>query len=208
MKTITVTYVSACWLPADYFLDGKVNPAYFGKVWKLRADSTWEREQVSSGKTDPFTFTNIPEDADFGVENEDSECFGVGEKAAIIELPTHKEVCSDCGGEGFVLNESMRGHAYTMEEFREAFEDEIREMEYDDETGEPVKELEYFRRGGIYDVQCPTCHGKNVVDVIDEDTIDAGSCPFQKAGLEAYRARGKAEAEARAEARYCERMGF
>lgn len=53
------------------------------------------------------------------------------------------------------MNESMRSHAYTLEEFNRDFDDEEKQ--------------EYFRRGGMYDVQCPTCHGKNVVEEIDRD---------------------------------------
>lgn len=71
------------------------------------------------------------------------------------DLPSKKEVCHDCLGEGFVLNESMRHHAYTPEEFNEEFDEEMREQ--------------YFKRGGIYDVRCPTCKGQNVIDVVDEE---------------------------------------
>jgi len=75
-----------------------------------------------------------------------------------LDLPSHMDVCGDCQGHGTVMNESMRNHAYSSEEFYEAFpEDEDREQ--------------YFKRGGIYDVQCPTCHGKNVVPVVDEEKL-------------------------------------
>lgn len=65
------------------------------------------------------------------------------------DLPSKKVVCHDCGGHGTVLNPSMREHAYTAEEFAD-FSDEERHA--------------YFNRGGMFDVTCPTCHGKNVVD--------------------------------------------
>ena len=68
-------------------------------------------------------------------------------------LPARKAVCSDCEGCGTVMNPSMRGHAYTEEEFRDFSEDE-REA--------------YFTRGGMYDVTCPTCKGANVVDTPNE----------------------------------------
>lgn len=64
-------------------------------------------------------------------------------------LPGKMEVCSDCGGESYVLSPSIRNHCYSQEEFDESFDDEERE--------------EYFTRGGRYDVICPTCNGKNVV---------------------------------------------
>ena len=51
----------------------------------------------------------------------------------------------------------MRGHAYSMEEFAESFDEEEAE--------------EYFTRGGRYDVTCPTCNGDNVVAVVDEERL-------------------------------------
>lgn len=76
-----------------------------------------------------------------------------------VELPTRMEVCSDCDGHGHVLCDGMRGHAYTSEEFAESFDDD--------------ESAEYFRRGGRYDVSCPTCNGRNVVPVIDETKLTA-----------------------------------
>lgn len=70
-------------------------------------------------------------------------------------LPGKMEVCSDCGGQSYVLTPGMRGHCYTQEEFNESFDDEEREQ--------------YFTRGGRYDVICPTCKGNNVVVAIDYD---------------------------------------
>ena len=77
-----------------------------------------------------------------------------------LTLPARFEVCDDCCGEGYVLCDGMRGHAYSQEEFEEAFDD--------DEDREA-----YFTRGGKYDQVCPTCAGKNVVPVIDEENIPA-----------------------------------
>ncbi len=74
-----------------------------------------------------------------------------------VEFPSVNEVCDECGGEGFVLCEGMRGYAYSAEEFAESFDDEDREA--------------YFTRGGKYDVQCPCCKGKNVVPVVDEKQL-------------------------------------
>lgn len=73
------------------------------------------------------------------------------------DLPSKFEVCDDCEGHGSVLNESMRNHAYTAEEFAEAFDEE--------------EAAEYSRHGGRYDVKCPTCQGKNVVSVVDTDHL-------------------------------------
>lgn len=77
------------------------------------------------------------------------------------KLPATMKVCYDCEGHGYVLNEAMRYHAYTPEEFYDSFDDEFAEQ--------------YFKRGGIYDVVCPTCKGKNVIAVINRDLIENGS---------------------------------
>lgn len=75
-------------------------------------------------------------------------------------FPSINEVCARCEGFGTHLTPSIGEHAYSMEEFYESFpEDEDREQ--------------YFRHGGIYDVKCEECGGKNVVPVVDEGHLDA-----------------------------------
>lgn len=100
--------------------------------------------------------SELEDDVDESTLSEDELMYGV--KIHNLELPAKMEVCDDCEGHGFVLNPSMREHAYSMEEFNETFHDE--------EDRE-----QYFKRGGIYDIQCPTCNGKNVVPVVDESLI-------------------------------------
>jgi len=99
-----------------------------------------------------------------------------------LELPSKMEVCNDCQGHGSVLCEGMRGYGYSQEEFEESFSD--------DEDREA-----YFTRGGKYDVTCPTCHGDNVVPVVDEALIPekdkAAYAEWQKS--EEQRARWDAE---------------
>ena len=73
-------------------------------------------------------------------------------------LPGKMEVCPRCDGTGTHLTPSIGNHAYSAEEFYEAF-------------SEPEDRAEYFRRGGIYDVQCERCHGKNVVMIVDEERV-------------------------------------
>jgi RecJ-like exonuclease len=81
-----------------------------------------------------------------------------GDTERELQLPGIKVVCERCDGEGYVLNPSIGEHAYSREEFDEAFpEDEDKEQ--------------YFKRGGIYDIVCPDCKGKNVVTVIDENVM-------------------------------------
>lgn len=80
-----------------------------------------------------------PNDIDWGTERE-------------VTFPSKKAVCPDCGGHGRVLNGNIRYHAYTQ----------------DDMDEDPEFAKEYMRGGdGIYGVTCPTCGGRNVVDVID-----------------------------------------
>lgn len=130
-----------------------------------------------------------------------------------IELPMHRIVCTDCKGEGHVLNESMRHHAYSSEEFQEAFGDEMDELDYEchsDCEGDckcPPPKLEYFKRGGIYDVPCPTCKTRNVIDVVDTETMESSDNPFWKAALVKINRDAAEEAEYRAICAAERRMG-
>lgn len=99
---------------------------------------------------------------EFTYENE------AGEEVTVT-FPTVKAVCPDCNGEGYTLRPGMKGHAYSMEEFQDSFDEE--------------EAAEYFTRGGRYDVQCETCHGKNVVDELDEK-----QCKHNPALVEALKA--------------------
>lgn len=80
-----------------------------------------------------------------------------------VEVPAHHEVCGRCEGHGTHLNPSIGEHAYSAEEFDEAFEPGSEEREH------------YFRRGGMYDVTCVECHGKRVVLVMDREAMRQGS---------------------------------
>jgi hypothetical protein len=67
-----------------------------------------------------------------------------------IFLPTKKEVCGRCHGEGKHVNPSIDGNGITGEEW----------SEWGDE------ERETYMSGG-YDVTCEECDGANVVTVVD-----------------------------------------
>jgi hypothetical protein len=108
---------------------------------------------------------------------------------AEVELPVRMEVCPDCEGHGSVMNEVMRQHAYTREEFEETF--------WDDEDREA-----YLTRGGKYDVQCPTCDGRNVVPVVDEPRLAAP----QRVIYEQIQKQGDAAARDRADDARTRRM--
>jgi hypothetical protein len=108
-----------------------------------------------------------------------------------VELPTRFAVCDDCEGHGTVMNESMRQHAYTREEFFEAFP-------------EPEDQDQYFKRGGIYDVQCPTCKGNRVVPEIDDARLD----PEQREHAEAIAKSAADRASFEREWRHEREMGY
>jgi hypothetical protein len=72
-----------------------------------------------------------------------------------VNFPSRNEVCDRCNGYGTHLCPGMEHHAYSYEEFNNEFD--------------PEEQEEYFKRGGMYDVACEVCKGKNVVQVIDEE---------------------------------------
>lgn len=100
----------------------------------------------------------------------------------LVTFPARYEVCGDCEGHGYVLNESMRGYAYTREEFEETFSD-------------PDDRAQYFTRGGIYDVPCPTCSARRVVAVVDEARLNGAAIETHKRCIayESELARSRAE---------------
>lgn len=77
-----------------------------------------------------------------------------------VSFPAKMEVCDRCGGYGTHLNPSIGEHAYSAEEFCEEFDEE--------------EQREYFKRGGMFDVICEECGGKNVVKVIDREACKKG----------------------------------
>jgi hypothetical protein len=100
------------------------------------------------------------------------------------DLPAKNEVCPECDGEGFVLRDGMRGHAYSAEEFAESFDEE--------------EAAEYFRRGGRYDQTCPCCQGRNVVAVPDVENMTPAQKLIHAAWEESEERRARSEAEDRA----------
>lgn len=88
----------------------------------------------------------------------------------VHSLPSKMEVCDKCEGHGKCLHEAIGSHAYSMEEFNESFDAE--------EQGE------YFNRGGRYDVVCPECDGKRVVEVVDEEKAEKNDPALLKAYYE------------------------
>lgn len=104
-----------------------------------------------------------------------------------VTFPSKMEVCHECGGEGFVLAEGMRGYAYSAEEFCDSFDPEERE--------------EYFRPGGRYDQTCPVCHGKNVVPVVEEEQLSTEQKEAYRLWCEAQDREAAYRAEERATCR-------
>jgi hypothetical protein len=110
-----------------------------------------------------------------------------------LTLPAKNEVCDRCEGHGTHLTPSIGEHAYSSEEFEEAFDEEGRK--------------EYFRRGGIYDVQCHECKGNKVVPVVNEDALNDEE-KKEYAGFQAIQEkRWEEEADMRAEEAAERRMG-
>jgi hypothetical protein len=120
---------------------------------------------------------------EFTVEDEET-----GEEVT-HQLPARFEVCGRCEGHGTHLNPNIGNHAYTREEFDEAFSD--------DEQRD-----EYFKRGGIYDVSCEECGGARVVAVLDE----AALTDAQREIAEEYHNKIEREARWDAEDRQTRRM--
>jgi hypothetical protein len=75
-----------------------------------------------------------------------------------ITLPGKRELCSGCKGVKTRLSRSIAEHAYSSEEFLDSFP-------------EPEDQEQYFKRGGIYDVQCWDCQGEGIVVVLDTDQM-------------------------------------
>jgi len=71
-----------------------------------------------------------------------------------LALPTRREVCDRCRGEG------KHDHP--------AFSNGISAEEFDED---PDFREDYM--AGTYDVPCEECHGRNVVDVIDTERVPA-----------------------------------
>jgi len=72
----------------------------------------------------------------------------------LVQLPTHKEVCSRCRGEG------KHDHP--------AFSNGITSSEWAEWDAD---EREDYRRG-VYDVPCENCRGLRVVDAVDEEALE------------------------------------
>lgn len=109
-----------------------------------------------------------------------------------ITVPAKYEVCSNCDGHGTHLNESMRHHAYTLE---------------DDEFEDEGFMREYKKRGGIYDVTCQTCKGTRVVSVPDESKMSASQVKEYKEYKKLQDARDEEDAEFEAMCAAERRMG-
>lgn len=112
----------------------------------------------------------------YKLENEDGD-------EETIELPAKWALCPDCKGDGSVLNPSMRTHAYTHEEFDRFSENEKKH---------------YFKRGGMYDVQCPTCLGRTTVAEVDAGKLTPKQAEQWKAVQERAKDHARWEAEDRA----------
>lgn len=111
----------------------------------------------------------------------------------VHELPACFEVCPGCDGHGTHLHPAIGEHAYSSDEFAEAFDsDEDR--------------AQYFTRGGLYDVECSECDGKRVVLVVDHEA--ASRTHRGRRLLALHLALVDRDAEHAATRRHEERMGY
>lgn len=111
-----------------------------------------------------------------------------------IDLPAKNEVCDRCEGFGTHLTPSIGEHAYSREEFEEAFSDE-------------ENRAQYFQRGGIYDVTCEGCRGNKVVLVVDEEHVTKYGTEQEKEAMKAYFRRLDDDADYERECAAERRMG-
>lgn len=103
------------------------------------------------------------------------------EDGSELKLPVKREVCPVCDGTGTHVNPSIDSHGIGADEFAD----------------DPDFAEEYF--GGVYDVVCNECGGRNVVDVVDIEALS----PEHKALWEAQEQdRFDLEAEYAAERRF------
>lgn len=75
---------------------------------------------------------------------------------SVIDLPQEWVICGECNGEGKSLCDGMRGHAYSAEEFYEAFDEDERHG--------------YFN--GRYDTPCNSCNSSGKVKEINWDKLE------------------------------------
>ena len=109
-------------------------------------------------------------------------------------FPAKFAVCGRCDGHGSVMNPSMANHCYTEEEFNETFHD-------------PEDRAEYFKRGGIYDIVCPTCKGERVELVVNESGLSKKDSALL-AEFRASEVERLAELEAERRTMYYENGGY
>lgn len=86
-----------------------------------------------------------------GYYDEDAELDEDDDGIHFVKLPTRMEVCPDCHGKGHHVNRAIDGNGLSYDD-----------PDLDDEFWENY-------RSGVYDVTCDTCHGRNVVEVVDEE---------------------------------------
>lgn len=76
----------------------------------------------------------------------------------IIEIPAMWAICENCDGEGKHMQNDMRSHAYTPEEFYEEFDDE--------------EQVDMYFNGG-FDVACDECRRRGKIIVVNVEVFAA-----------------------------------
>jgi hypothetical protein len=115
-------------------------------------------------------------------ENEDGT-----ETEVTVKVPQKWEICGNCDGEGRHMNSAIRNHAYTPEEFNEAFDDE-------------ESRHAYFNGG--YDVNCEDCLGEGKILVVNEEAFEVQDKEAYDAWVEGERQERYIDRENEAERRF------
>ena len=79
-----------------------------------------------------------------------------------IEIRVKLEVCITCRGRGVIVNPSIDGNGLSREDFEQ----------------DPDFMEEYM--SGVYDIQCPECHGRNVSPEVPYDPKWENMSPQQR----------------------------
>ncbi len=113
------------------------------------------------------------------------KCGGEGVSEIEVEFPAKYQVCGVCDGKGKVVNPAIDSNGLTQEDFDE----------------DPDFRENYF--SGMYDIECPHCHGKRVVPSINRLALNEN----QKRALKIYDDNVKDELEFESQCRMERMMG-
>jgi hypothetical protein len=98
------------------------------------------------------------------------ECYADDPDEPNHRLITTKEVCPECHGEGQHCNRAIDGNGITQSDREDWADDDF---------------MDGYMRGD-YDVPCQECHGRNVIDVVDENATDPAALEAWNDWIQSY----------------------